>query len=146
MNSPWHVLTLLGREHAITIQARATSHGSEGTMIVSPSFARASLRLQTTFPRPATTRVVNLQQYDDDGTEAEHISLSSPRSPAVELHAFSQLLARTGWKVLREGRAHQHERTYVLEAQRNSQHAFLTLLPDAAQPATTAIVIAWRKS
>ena len=143
---PWQVLMLRARDYFITVHARAVSHGSEGTILVSPALEPASLRLQTEFPRPASTRVVNLQQYDDAGMRSEHISLSSNRAPFTELQAFSELMIRDGWAVLDTRPARAAHRGYVLEAQRQAEHALLVIVPDAVQPTTTAIVIAWRKS
>lgn len=145
VNSPWQVLMLKSREDFITVHARAVSHGSEGTILVSPAIEPATLRLQTDFPRPRTARIANLQQYDDAGMESEHISLSSARSPFTELQAFSQLLISDGWTVIDTRPAHEVARGYVMEAQRQAEHALLVIGPDATRPATTAIVIAWKK-
>lgn len=144
-NPPWQVLMLRAPGYFITVHARAVSHGSEGTILVSPPLEPASLRVQTDFPRPANTQVVNLQQYDDAGMRSEHISLSSNRTAFTELQAFSQLLIRNGWAVLDTRPARAAHRGYVLEAQRQAEQALLVIVPDAVQPATTAIVIAWRK-
>lgn len=146
INSPWHVLMLKSREHFITVHARAVSRGSEGTILVSPVLEPAALRLQTNFPRPASTRIVNLQQYDDSGMESEHIGLSSNRTPFAEAQAYSDILIRSGWTVLDTRPTHETHRGFVLEAQRQVEHALLVIIPDAAQPATTAIVVTWKKS
>ena len=102
-NPPWQVLMLKAADHFITVHVRAVPRGSEGTILVSPALEPASLRMRTDFPRPASTRIVNLQQYDDDGAESEHISLSSHRASFTELQAFSQLLIGEGWSVLDTG-------------------------------------------
>lgn len=146
VNRPWQVLMLRSRDSFITVHARAISHGSEGTILVSPALESASLRLQSDFPRPSSTRVVNLQQYDDAGMEAEHISLSSSRAPFTELQAFSQLLIGEGWTVRDTRPTRDVQRGYVMEAQRQAEHAQIVILPDSIQPSTTAIVITWRKS
>lgn len=146
MNAPWHVLMLKSRDYFITVHARPVNRGSEGTILVSPALARSSLRLQTDFPRPASTRIVNLQQYDDAGIESEHISLTSARAPFTELQAFSQLLIHDGWTVLDTRPAQAARRGFVLEAQRQVEQVLLVIVPDAIQPNATAIVIAWKKS
>jgi hypothetical protein len=146
VNPPWQVLMLKSREHFITVHARAVDRGSEGTILVSPALSPSSLRLRTHFPRPVTTRIVNLHQYDDSGMESEHISLASARTPFTELQAFSQLLIHDGWTILDTRPAHQARRGYVLEAQRQAEQALLVIVPDAAQPSATAIVITWKKS
>lgn len=145
-NAPWQVLMLKSREHFITVHARAVSRGSEGTILVSAALAPATLRLQTNFPRPPSTRIVNLQQYDDSGMESEHIGLSSNRTPFAEAQAYSELLIRSGWTVLDTRPTHETHRGFVLEAQRQVEHALLVIFPDVAQPATTAIVVTWKKS
>lgn len=144
-NPPWQVLMLKSADHFITVHARAVARGSEGTILVSPTLDPASLRMRTDFPRPANTRLVNLQQYDDDGMESEHISLSSHRASFTELQAFSQLLIGEGWSVLDTRPTYRVHHGYVLEAQRQAEHAQLVFVPNAAQPATTAIAIVWKK-
>jgi hypothetical protein len=146
VNPPWQVLMLRTRDYFITVHARPVNHGSEGTILVSPALELTSLRVQSDFPRPPSARVVNLQQYDDAGMESEHISLSSPRAPFTELQAFSQLLIGDGWTVRDTRPARESQRGYVMEAQRQAEHAQILIVPDAIHPSTTAIVIAWKKS
>ena len=144
-NPPWQVLMLKTADHFITVHARAVAHGSEGTILVSPALEPASLRMRTDFPRPASTRIVNLQQYDDDGVQSEHISLSSNRATFAELQDFSQLLISEGWTVVDTRPTQDVQRGFVLEVQRQAEHALLVIVPNAAQPSTTAIAITWRK-
>lgn len=146
MRAPWHVLMLKSHDIFITVHARAVSAGSEGTILVSPALDPALLRSSSDFPRPATARIVNLQQYDDAGMRSEHISLSSDRAPFVEAQAFSRLLIRDGWTMIDTRPTHETHRGFVLEAQREAEHAMLVIMPDMAHPASTAIVIAWKKS
>lgn len=143
---PWRVLTFKSRDHLITVQARAVSAGSEGTILVSTALGAAAFRMRTEFPRPPTARLVNLQQYDDAGMASEHISLSSDRSPFIEAQAFSQLLIRDGWTMIDTRPTHQMHRGFVLEAQREAEQALLVIMPDAARASSTAIVITWKKS
>lgn len=144
-NAPWQVLMLKSADHFITVHARAVAHGSEGTILVSPAIEPASLRMRTEFPRPASARIVNLQQYDDDGVQSEHISLSSNRAAFTELHDFSQLLISEGWTVIDTRPTQEVQRGFVLEAQRGAEQALLVFVPNAAQPMTTAISVVWRK-
>jgi hypothetical protein len=144
-HAPWQVLMLKSADHFITVHARAVAHGSEGTILVSPALEPASLRMRTDFPRPTSTRIVNLQQYDDDGVQSEHISLSSNRATFTELQEFSQLLISQGWSVVDTRPTKDVQRGFVLEVQRQSEHALLVIVPNAAQPTTTAIAITWRK-
>jgi hypothetical protein len=144
-NAPWQVLMLKSADSFITVHARAVAYGSEGTILVSPAIEPASLRMRTDFPRPAGTRIVNLQQYDDDGVQSEHISLSSNRATFAELQDFSQLLIGEGWTVVDTRPTHDVQRGFVLEVQRQTEHALLVFVPNAAQPSTSAIAITWRK-
>lgn len=146
VNSPWRVLILKSPDHFITVQARAVSAGSEGTILVSPALNPAKLELQTEFPRPSTARIVNLQQYDDAGMQSEYISMSSERSPFIEAQEFSQLLITSGWNIIDTRPTRERYRGFVLEAQRQAEQALLVIIPDAARPATTAIVVTWKKS
>jgi hypothetical protein len=145
-NGPWQLLMFRSHDYFITVHARSVNAGSEGTILVSPALDPASLRLSTDFPRPPTARIVNLQQYDDAGMQSEHISLSSDRSPFVEAQAFSQRLIRDGWTMVDTRPTYETHRGFVLEAQREAEHAQLVILPDAAHPASTAIVVIWKKS
>jgi hypothetical protein len=144
-NAPWQVLMLKSADHFITVHARAIAHGSEGTILVSPALETVTLRMRSDFPRPASTRIVNLQQYDEDGVQSEHISLSSNRASFTELQQFSQLLIGEGWSVVATRPTLEVQRGFVLEVQRRAEHALLVIVPNAAQPATTAIAITWRK-
>lgn len=146
MKAPWQLLMLRSHENFITVHARAARTGSEGTILVSPALDPARLRLRTEFPRPATARIVNLQQYDDAGMESEHISLSSNRTPFVEAQAFSRLLIRNGWTMTDTRPTQETHRGFVLEAQREAEQALLVIFPDTANPASTAIVVTWKKS
>jgi hypothetical protein len=141
----WHVLALRSEQYYITIQARATLDGSHGTIAVSPRLARAALELESRFPMPASMSIVNLQQYEDFGSESEHISLSSGRAPNIEARAFAQILERKGWELVREQRAQKMAHGYVLEAQKGAEHALITLIPAQAADARTAAVIVWKK-
>ncbi|WP_129781294.1 hypothetical protein [Peristeroidobacter soli] len=146
MNSPWRVLMFKSHDHFVTVHARPVAAGSEGTILVSPALGPDALRLHTEFPRPPGARIVNLQQYDDAGIQSEHISLSSDRTPFAEAQAFSQLLITSGWNIIDTRPTQQVHRGFVLEAQRQSEQALLVILPDAARPANTAVVITWKKS
>lgn len=146
MNAAWRVLMIRSRDHFVTVHARVVTGGSEGTILVSPALDPAVLRLRTEFPRPPSARIVNLQQYDDAGMSSEHISLSSDRTPFVETQAFSQLLISDGWTMVDTRPTRESHRGFVLEAQRQAEHALLVIIPDASRAAGSAIVITWRKS
>lgn len=146
VNAPWHVLMFKSHDYFITVQARRAHARSEGTILVSPALEPARLKAETDFPRPSTTRIVNLQQYDDAGMQSEHISLSSERTPFTEAQAFSQLLITNGWNVINTRPTRESYRGFVLEAQRQAEQALLVIIPDAARPSTTAIVVTWKKS
>jgi hypothetical protein len=142
-NGEWWVLSMSTRNELTTIQARDTVAGSEGTITVSPSLDAAQLHVDTTFPRPSSTAIVNLQEYDDAGVEAEFISLSSMRSVTVESRSFVDKLHRDGWQV--QQRPAQPGSGQIIEAQKGAQHALLNLMRNRAQPGT-AIVVVWKKS
>ncbi|MDY6944317.1 MAG: hypothetical protein SXG53_01245 [Pseudomonadota bacterium] len=144
--APWQTLMFRSHDHFITVHARSVNSGSEGTILVSPALDPARLRVHTDFPKPPTVRIVNLQQYDDAGMQSEHISLSSDRTAFLEAEAFSRLLIRDGWTMTDTRPTRETHRGFVLEAQREAEHALLVIIPDAARPASTAIVITWKKS
>jgi hypothetical protein len=141
----WQLLAIKSSQCYVTIQARQTIEGSEGTIAVTAVPEPEMVRITSDFPRPLTTRILSLQEYDDAGIESEHISLSSSRSITLESRAFLHELTRDGWQVIRQPTL-ETARGAVIEAQRGAQQAFLTLLPDHVQPSMTTIVVIWRKS
>ena len=142
----WQLLALKSVHHFVSIQARPTVRGSEGTIAVSPVLEAARSSTATRFPHPGNVKVVNLQQYQDGDVASEHISMISFRSVAVEARAFSEALTRDGWQLVRDMPASSVVRGHVLEAQRGAEHAVVTLQPDQARQTTTAIVVVWKKS
>lgn len=142
-NGEWLLLAMNTRNETITVQAHNTVAGSEGTITVSPTLDVARLKIETKFPRPSTTSIVNLQEYDDEGIESELISLASTRSIAVEAQTFMDKLRRAGWQI--QQRAAQSGGGRVIEAQKGAQHALLNLMRNQAQHGT-AIVVVWKKS
>lgn len=136
----WQVLGIGSPQHYITIQVRQTGAGSEGTIVVTGFPATATF--VTDFPRPPSTRLLSVQEYDDAGLESEHLSLSSRRGVSIEARGFFNELTREGWQVTQRDAG----RSTVLEAHRGAEQAFVTLAPDSTQPSMTAIVVVWRKS
>lgn len=144
-NGEWRVLGIRASRYHITIQVRATSDGSDGTIMVSGAPDNAAPVIATGFPHPSTTRLLSRQEYDDAGIESEHLSLSSLRSVGIETQAFVAELDHAGWQILRRQDRQATKRGVVLEAQRDAQQALLVLQPDRRNPASTAIAIVWRK-
>jgi hypothetical protein len=131
--------------HLVTIQAQSAAGRTVGTILVSEIPKSARPRIRTAFPRPGSTRIVNLQQFEDEGIEAEHISLISQRAPHVEAQAFAQLLVERDWTLIREQPMQQIVRGHVLDAQKGAQLASVTIFPHQASSTTTAILIVWKK-
>ena len=140
----WHVLALAAPAYFITIRARDNARGAEGTIAVSPVLSEVGAATRTSFPHPEATRVVNLQQYDDEGIEAEHISLASARSVTIEAREFATLLTRRGWQLLRSETT-RDRRGHVIEAQKAASLAFIHLYRTRAG-SDTAITVVWRKA
>jgi hypothetical protein len=131
--------------YLVTIEAQALAGRTVGTILVSKGPKSTPPRTATAFPRPGSTRVVNLQQFEDDGVEAEHISLISQRAPHVEAQAFARVLEREDWVLIREQPMQQLIRGRVLEAQKGAQLASITIFPDQSSSTTTAVLIVWKK-
>jgi hypothetical protein len=51
-----------------------------------------------------------------------------------------------GWNIISTRPTRESYRGFVLEAQRQAEQALLVIIPDAARPASTAIVVTWKKS
>jgi hypothetical protein len=140
----WRVLGIKTSEHYITVQARSTLAGAEGTIAVSAD-PRKVKRVRTLFPHPKSSTVVTLQEYDDLGLQSEHITLLSQRAATVEAREFANVLARKGWHLVLNRRATKTQ-GHVIEAQKDAQHARLSFLPGRELGATTAVTIVWKKS
>ena len=140
----WRVLAVFGPGYFVTIRARNEGHGVQGTIAVSPVIEKPRAIRRTAFPHPASTRVVNLQQYDDEGVEAEHISFVSRRTAPIEAPDFASTLSREGWHLLRNEAAHDGRGGYVIEAQKGTQFAFVNV--ERRNQGDTTIVVLWRKA
>lgn len=145
-NGAWQILAFKDARSFVTIQARDTASGSVGTIVVSSTPAVTKLSLRTRFPVPPSLRIVNLQEYDDDGIESEHISLVSARAPHLEAASCAQLLSRVGWSIVLDAPAQTIAGGRVIEAQKGAEHARLTFLPDRSDIALTGVIIVWRKA
>ncbi len=139
----WHVLGVMTTEYYATIRTRDTPQGTEGVIIVTPPLADVKPMKRTRFPLPESTTVVSLQEYDDAGVEAEHITLASPRSVVLEARAFTAQLSRHGWQLLRS-EATKAGDGHVIEAQRAAALAFITLR--RAEQGGSTILVVWRKA
>lgn len=140
------LLSIRSARYHVTVEARATVSGCEGTITVSTPPERSAASVDSSFPRPASAHIVSRQEYEDDGIEAEHLSLVSTRSASVEALAFADALSRDGWQILRQQALQRQARGVVIEAQRGAEQVLLTLQPDRSRASTTAIVVVWRKS
>ena len=142
----WQVLAVRDGRFFVTIHARDLPSGSLGTIAVTTNPSDTTMSLATRFPLPSSMRIVNLQQYEDRGQQAEHISLLSARAPHLEAFSCAQLLRREGWQLIQDAPAATIERGHVIEAQKGAAHARLTFMPGRSGAGGTAIVIVWRKA
>lgn len=143
----WRILSMRSLRHLVSIQARRTSRGSEGTIAVSPMLETVQPSLTTQFPHPRSVTLVGVQEYQDGGLASEHLSMVSIRGVTAEARAFSELLLINGWQLVRDGPASTIQRGHVIEAQRGVEHAVLTLQPDQSRSTpTTIVLVIWKKS
>jgi hypothetical protein len=156
----WRVLALMSNDSYVTIRARNTVRGSEGTIAVTPPLAKLKPSKRTRFPCPESLHIVSLQEYEDQGIEAEHISLVSKRSVGIEAQAFASMLSQRGWQLLRSeatannstnnsGRRNglhkrEHGHGHVIEAQKAAELALVNFWRGTGGVATTVMVV-WRK-
>lgn len=138
----WRVLAVMTDDYYATIRARNTPQGTDGLIIVTPPLADMKPKKRTRFPYPDSAAVISLQEYEDEGVEAEHISFVSRRSAAIEARAFAARLSQTGWQVLRNEATRTRD-GYVIEAQKGAALAFLNVR--RADNAGTTILAVWRK-
>lgn len=142
----WQVLALKGADYFATIQALDSPPGSIGTIMITADPSQAEASLATRFPLPPSMKIVSLQQYEDRGDHAEHISLISTRAPHVEALSCAEILSRAGWQLMLDVPARSIRYGHVLEAQKGASHARLTFMPDLSRTARTAIIIVWKKA
>lgn len=140
----WRTLAVFAPAYFITIRARNEGHGAQGTIAVSPANDKRRASRRTTFPHPAPAQLVNLQQYDDEGVEAEHISFVSRRTVSIEARDFAATLSRAGWELIRDEAAHSDHGGHVIEAQRGTQLAYVNI--ERRVRGDTAIVVLWKKA
>jgi hypothetical protein len=140
----WRVLAVMTGGYYATIRARDTNRGSEGTITVTPPLAHAKARKHTRFPHPRTAEILSVQEYDDDGIEAEHIGFVSRRSAALEARAFATALAKADWQLLRDEPTARHG-GHVIEAQKAAEFAFINVRR-AERGEATMILVVWRKA
>jgi hypothetical protein len=140
------LLAIRSAAYVITIEARETIGGCEGTITVSGMPEKAGAPGRTTFPHPSTVRIVSRQEYEDEGIEAEHLSFASSRTVVAEAEAFAAELLRAGWQILRQQSMQGRGRGVVIEAQHGSQQALVTVQPEENDRLATAVVVVWRKS
>lgn len=143
LDGAWHVLAVMTDDYYATIRARNTPQGTEGVVIVTPPLAAMKPAKHTRFPHPDSASVVSLQEYDDSGIEAEHISFASRRSVAIEARAFAALLSRRDWQLLRSEPTHDRN-GHVIEAQKSTGLAFIHLR--RAESGGATILVVWRKA
>jgi hypothetical protein len=143
--SDWRVLAVMTDDYYATIRVRDTARGSEGTITVTPPLAHAKARKHTRFPHPRTAQIVSLQEYEDAGVEAEHISFLSRRSAAIEAREFAALLAKADWQLLRDEPTRQRDGGHVIEAQKAAELAFINVRR-ADRGTGTMILVVWRKA
>lgn len=141
----WRVLALKTNDYYATIRARDTLRGAEGTITVTPPLADAKPVKHTRFPHPDTAEVVSLQEYDDAGVEAEHISFASRRTVAIEAREFATRLTNDGWQLLRSEPTARRGDGHVIEAQKAAALALINFRRGQSGGATTILVV-WRKA
>jgi hypothetical protein len=140
------VLGIKSGRHLISIRVQRGVSDTQGTITCSLASFADTPPVSTAFPAPSSVRLVNLQQYEDESGEAEHISFVSTRAPHVEALAFAHRLEDKGWTILRHQSMRASMRGYVIEAQRGAQHAQLSILPGEGLSVGTQVLIVWEKS
>ena len=139
-------LTIKVGDYLISIRAQRGASGTHGIITSSLASLKGNNRVTTAFPAPSHLRLVNLQEYEDEAGEAEHLSFVSTRAPHVETSALARSLEDAGWKLLHQRPMRETMRGYVIETQKGAQHAQLSILPSADLALGARILIVWKKS
>jgi len=144
----WHthdneVLSIRAVSYLVTIELQQVVSGSQGTIVISSPPERARLNTATEFPHPSYWRVANLQQYEDDGKETEHITFTSTHMPESEAQAIMEMLASNGWILISEHSSSAND--FSVELQRNTQFARVVITSRVDQRANTLVTVLWSK-
>lgn len=144
----WHtrdaqVLSIRAASYLATVELRRVVGGSQGTIVISSPPEKSSLMTSTQFPHPSSWRVANLQQYEDDGKETEHITFTSTHEPANEAQVILEMLAASGWTLINKDAARVHD--VLLEWQRNAELARVVVTSGTDHRANTLITVLWSK-
>lgn len=141
----WQILSVMNEHSYVTVRATNGVDGATGTVTVTPSLEDAQPHKHTRFPHPNSAQLISIQEYEDEGVEAEHLSFVSRRSAAVEGHQFAAVLEQRGWQVLRDEPSGRARTAHVVEAQNASALAFIHLRR-ADTGGLTTILVVWRKA
>lgn len=146
----WHtnqseLLSIRADSFMTTIEVQRVVSGTQGTIVTSAPPNSTAFKTETEFPHPATWRVANLQQYEDEGKEAEHITFTSRRAPIAEAQAIGALFVASGWALLNQQAARASANSYVVEAQRSAEQARVLISQDGGHRSTTLITVVWSK-
>jgi hypothetical protein len=141
----WRVLAVMSPDYYATIRARNTSMGSEGTITVTPSLANLKPSKRTRFPYPDSAQVASLQEYEDAGIAAEHISFVSRHGVTREAREFATALTRQGWQLLRDEPTAKRGNGHVIEAQKAAELALINV-QRANGGGPTTILVVWKKT
>lgn len=144
----WHtrntqVLSIRAASYLATIELRRVVDGSQGTIVISSPPEKSSPMTSTQFPHPDSWRIANLQQYEDNGKDTEHITFTSAREPQSEAQTILQLLAARGWTLIDKNAVGVNE--VSLELQRNAELARVVVNHGTDHHANSLITILWSK-
>jgi len=144
----WHtrdsqVLSIRAASYLVTIELQRVVDGSQGTIVTSSPPEKERLTAATAFAYPSSWRVANLQQYEDDGKETEHITFTSAQAAMTEAQAVLKMFAANGWTVISKRSSGVND--FLVELQRNAELARIVITNDADRRANTFITVLWSK-
>jgi hypothetical protein len=137
------VLSIKTDSSLTTIELQQSVQGAQGTIVTSLPPQNSPLITKTDFPHPTSWRIANLQQYEDEGKETEHITFTATRESVSEARAISELLEANGWHLV--NRQTSRGDLYVLEAQLETEQARIVIAYDGDRRATTLVTVLWNK-
>jgi hypothetical protein len=144
----WHtrdaeVLSIRAPSYLVTIELQRVVGGSQGTIVTSPPPEKVKLTATTAFPHPTSWRVANLQQYEDDGKETEHITFTSAHGPMTEARDVLAILAANGWTLV--SKRSSDGNNFLAELQRDAELARVVIASDTDRRANTLVAVLWSK-
>lgn len=136
---------VLKGDYYISVESYPTLRGSEGFIVVTADPSETVPESRTELPLPRSFRVVNKDEYLDDGIVAESVTAVSDRSQRIERNELSRQLESAGWSFVNGAGGNRSSDQTQMEFQKSVQQLQVTVLSDKSSQ-QTVMLLHWRKN